>query len=184
MKIGRDPNNTSLKCCLPSTDAIERRENLRMRMKVQGRPSFRKNLLLTEYIWSSWFTAILLSDHFSAFLFQFFVLKLYCMTCFTYCSLGLLLHFLSIVPSIIGFRRLCCSNRSPINFILLFNVFFFLIFWLSSLTCSSIGNFVIQPIFSIFLWHHVSNASILLFLSILKIAKFYIHKTHPYTCFQ
>ena len=31
-------NTNSLKCCLPSTDAIDRREkNARMRMKVQGR---------------------------------------------------------------------------------------------------------------------------------------------------
>ena len=34
----RAPNNTSLKYCLPSTDAFDRREkNSRMRMKVQGR---------------------------------------------------------------------------------------------------------------------------------------------------
>ena len=38
MKVTRALNTTSLKCCLPSTDAIERWEqNSRMRIKVQGR---------------------------------------------------------------------------------------------------------------------------------------------------
>ena len=51
-------NTISLKCCLSSTDAIDRRKNSRMRMKVQGHlmqagiseiyKVFAKNTFLTE----------------------------------------------------------------------------------------------------------------------------------------